>query len=68
MTSLFKSPKAQEISNPRTIRMPTQDDPSIQAAAQRTRQSALQRRGRLSTIMTDTTKTATGSSGAKLGA
>lgn len=68
MTQLFKSPKTPEISNPRTIRMPGQDDPSLQSAAQRTRQNALQRRGRLSTIMTDMTKTATGSSGAKLGA
>lgn len=70
MTSLFgggggKMPKPQ---NPRIVRMPTQDDPSVLAAAQRTKQAALSRTGRLSTILTDQTKATTGSSGQKLGA
>lgn len=48
--------------------MPTETDPNILAAAQRTREGAMRRMGRQSTIMTDMTKATTGSSGAKLGA
>jgi hypothetical protein len=53
---------------PKPIRMPTQEDPEMLAAAQRTRQAALARKGRLSTILTDQTQATTGSSGVKLGA
>lgn len=73
MGGLFKSnidnapaPKAPE--PPKPVRMPTQTDPSVAAAAQRTRSNTMRRRGRLSTIMTDQTMGTTGSSGQKLGA
>jgi hypothetical protein len=77
MGSLFKAPKpsvaaagasAIEPPKPRVIRQPTETDPSILAAAQRTRRSALSRRGRLSTILTDNTRDTIGSSGQALGA
>lgn len=64
--NLFSSPKMPE--PPKPVRMPTATDPDIQAAAQRTRASALQRKGRLSTILTDQTQSTVGSSGQKLGA
>lgn len=67
MSAMFgKTPKAPEA--PKPVRMPTQEDPDMLAAAQRTRQAALSRKGRLSTILTDQTKATTGSSGVKLGA
>lgn len=53
---------------PKPVRMPTEDDPEVLQAAQRTRRSALQRKGRLSTIMTDSLKDTVGSSGQSLGA
>lgn len=53
---------------PRITRMPTETDPSILEAAQRTRKKALERTGRLSTIMTDQTRDVVGSSGQSLGA
>lgn len=68
MTAMFGAPKIQKPEAPKPIRMPTQEDPEMLAAAQRTRQAMLARQGRLSTILTDQTKTTTGSSGAKLGA
>lgn len=68
MGSLFapKAPKMPEA--PKPIRMPTETDPEILAAGQRTRESMLRRKGRLSTILTDQTKSISGSSGQKLGA
>lgn len=71
---MFKKPK--EIAVPGrtvimpapTVRQPMETDPSILDAAQRTRASALRRKGRLSTILTDQTKAVAGSSGQKLGA
>lgn len=66
MTSLFKGPKAPE--PPKPTRMPTQTDPEVEAASKRTRASALNRKGRLSTILTDQTSSTVGSSGQKLGA
>jgi len=70
MGALFKTPdvKIPEEQRPRPVRMPTETDPDVLAAAKRTRQAAMQRRGRLSTILTDQTRAATGSSGQKLGA
>ena len=68
MGALFGGGKTQEPQNPRTIRMPTQDDPDVLAAAQRTRAAAMSRTGRLSTILTDQTKATTGTPGQKLGA
>jgi hypothetical protein len=74
MSSLFGGGQQQQKvdipppSVPRTLRMPTQDDPDVLAAQQRVRQAALMRTGRLSTILTDQTKSTTGSSGQKLGA
>lgn len=53
---------------PKPVRMPTATDPSIAAAAQRTRSNVMRRKGRLSTIMTDQTGAVAGSSGQKLGA
>lgn len=67
MGSLF-APKAPKIEKPKPVRMPTQTDPEIEAAAARNRDEILRRRGRLSTIMTDMTQQTTGSSGQKLGA
>jgi hypothetical protein len=70
MTALFGGGdvKQPEPTSPKTIRMPTQDDPDVLAAAQRTRQAALARTGRLSTILTDQTKATTGGTSQKLGA
>lgn len=68
MSSLFKTPKIEKPEKPRPVRMPTEMDPDVLAASQRTRQAAAQRRGRLSTILTDQTRATTGSSGTKLGA
>jgi hypothetical protein len=53
---------------PKPVRMPVETDPAVMQAAQRTRNAAMMRQGRLSTIMTDQTKATTGSSGQKLGA
>ena len=66
-------PAEREPSRPRPVRLPTETDPSGLAASQRTRQAAAQRRGRLSTILSDGVhanpeKATTGSSGVKLGA
>lgn len=67
MGAMFgKTPKAP--APPKPIRMPQQEDPEMLAAAQRTRQAMLERKGRLSTILTDQTQATTGSSGVKLGA
>ena len=66
MSTLFSKPKMPAMQ--KAERMPTMQDPDVLAAAQRTRASALNRKGRLSTIMTDMTKATTGSSGTKLGA
>lgn len=67
MGSLF-APKVPKPEAPSPVRMPTATDPTVQAAAQRTRASALQRKGRLSTILTDHISSTVGSSGQKLGA
>ena len=53
---------------PKVTRMPTETDPSILEAAKRTRRAAMQRSGRLSTILTDQTGDVIGSSGKTLGA
>ena len=66
MGSLFGKPQMPPA--PKPVRMPNATDPDVLAAAQRTRAAALQRKGRLSTILTDQTKSVTGSSGLKLGA
>lgn len=66
MSSLFKTPKLPP--PPKPIRMPTATDPDIEAASRRTRQNAMKRKGRLSTILTDQTQSTVGSSGQKLGA
>jgi hypothetical protein len=70
MGGLFSAPKVEtpKIEKPRPIRMPTETDADMASAAQRTRKAAINRRGRLSTILTDQTKGITGSSGQKLGA
>ncbi len=57
---------AAPLPTPRVTRMPTETDPNILAAAQRTRRAAMQRQGRMSTILTD--NSAIGSSGQNLGA
>jgi hypothetical protein len=66
MGSLF-SPKVPKPQTPAVKRMPSESDPNVLAAAERTRETALRRRGRLSTILTDQTQSI-GSSGQKLGA
>jgi hypothetical protein len=73
MSTLFKSPLATatrtpDLPVPKVARMPVETDPSALAAAQRTRASALRRRGRQSTIMTDMGGDMVGSSGQSLGA
>ena len=52
---------------PKKVRMPNETDPAIQAAAERQKAAAMQRSGRMSTILTDATR-ATSGSGQKLGA
>lgn len=54
-------------SKPRVVRMPTNSDPSVLAAGARARSNLLRGKGRLSTIMTDMTRSITGSGG-RLGA
>lgn len=69
MGGLFSKPKTPEAPPPpKPVRMPVETDPAIAQAAQRTRQAAMMRQGRLSTILTDQTRQTTGSSGQKLGA
>lgn len=53
---------------PKPVRMPAPMDPDVEAAGRRTREAALGRRGRLSTMLTDATGDVVGSSGTKLGA
>jgi hypothetical protein len=52
MASMFKSPKMP--APPPPTRMPSQMDQEMIAAGRRTRSAALARKGRLSTILTDT--------------
>lgn len=52
---------------PRVIRMPTSSDPSVLAAGQRARNNIRGRKGRLSTILSQATRSLTGSGG-QLGA
>lgn len=59
---------AQQASRPRTVRLPTQNDPATIAAATRSPQALAARSGGPSTILTDQVKQLTGSSGQKLGA
>lgn len=66
MGSLF-SPKIPKPADPKPVRMPTETDPAVVAAAQRTRAEAMRRKGRMSTILTDGLRSV-GSSGQKLGA
>jgi hypothetical protein len=83
VTAPFKSPEpppAQTAPPPPTIinmpapeeaarnkRMPTPTDPDILAAGRRSRQAALRRRGRQSTILTDRARDIVGTSSQKLG-
>jgi hypothetical protein len=60
MASLFKKPKVHQpkiempkLPKPKPVRMPTEIDPVILEAQKRTREAALKRRGRLSTLLTD---------------
>ena len=53
-------PKPKE---PRVVRMPNEEDPELQAAAQRKKAAALQRQGRLSTILTDQNQGRAGAGG-----
>lgn len=68
MGGMFSKPKMPKAPPPpKPVRMPVETDPAVLAAADRTRNAAMQRQGRMSTILTDQTR-ATGSSGQKLGA
>lgn len=48
---------------PRVVRMPNEEDPAAIAAARRRKEATLQRRGRLSTIMTDQNRERAGTGG-----
>lgn len=67
MSGLFGGGK-QKLPEVKPVRMPVETDPEVIAAGKRTRENALRRQGRLSTIMTDQVASTVGSSGAKLGA
>jgi hypothetical protein len=55
------APKAPKMPDPPApTRMPTIADPDVQAAGLRTREAALKRKGRLSTILTDQTSATVG--------
>lgn len=47
---------------PKVVRMPVENDASVLAARERARQQALRRSGRLSTILSDSLQSASGSS------
>ena len=65
MSSLFSGPKLPPAPEaPKPVRMPDETDPSLVAAGKRTRDSALRRKGRLSTILTDSLQ---GTSGVPMG-
>ena len=64
MGNLFGSSKPPP--PPPVVRMPVATDPSILAAGERARAEARKRSGRLSTILSDSLQSVTGSSG-KLG-
>lgn len=69
MGGMFSKPKMPKAPPPpKPVRMPVETDPAVQAAVERTRNAALMRQGRLSTILTDTNRATTGSSGQRLGA
>jgi hypothetical protein len=57
MGGLFSTPKPPP--PPKPVRMPTETDPSVLAAAERAKLATQQRRGRQSTIMTDSLKSQT---------
>lgn len=70
MSGLFgggKTPKVEKPPEPKVVRMPTTEDPNAEKAASRYRQAAAQRKGRRASILTDTLRNLTGSSGEKLG-
>lgn len=48
---------------PKVVRMPVVSDPSVQAAANRARNSARQRSGRMSTILSNPLRSVNGSRG-----
>jgi hypothetical protein len=68
MSGLFSKPKVNVPPPPKPVRMPAALDPEVEAAGMRTREKALARRGRLSTMLTDSTGDVVGSSGKTLGA
>ena len=74
MANMFKpkvpTPPAPQVTTvtqevPKSVRMPFEQDPEVIAAGKRTREKAMRRSGRQSTILTD--QAASGSSGQKLG-
>ena len=70
MGGMFDKPNVMPMvppEKPRPIRMPNEMDPSIIAAGERTREAAMRRKGRLSTLLTDNTQQTVGSSGQSLG-
>lgn len=72
MGGLFSGPNVTPtpLPKPKPVRMPTETDPALLEAAKRTREAALRRTGRQSTILTENLAgtTGIGSSGVKLGA
>lgn len=68
MANLFKPDIPDPPPPPKPKRMPTEQDPEVRAAGERARRMGQRRSGRQSTILTDQTRSTTGSSGKKLGA
>jgi len=56
----MSTPKLKE---PRVVRMPNEEDPAALEAARRRREAALERQGRLSTILTDQSQARAGLGG-----
>jgi len=63
MAGLFRSPRPPQ---PKPVRLPVQDSIAVEAARERARRSSQRRNGRLSTVLTDSLRSLTGSLG-KLG-
>lgn len=70
MSGLFGKASAQpmpELPKPKPVRMPVERDQSFLDSARRAREAFMRRRGRQSTILSDSLKETVGSSGQSLG-
>lgn len=71
MSGMFSKPNVMPVvppPAPRPIRMPNENDPTMIEAAKRTREAAMKRTGRMSTMLTDATQESVGAASQKLGA